>query len=990
MTDADGDEAILTFNITVEEDLMPSFSGATISDQIYIANTAISDLVLPAATGGNGDLDYDILQRLPNGLTFNRDTRTVMGTPTAAMVRRMTYTLTVTDTDGDEATLTFTINVKSDLMPSLGGEIVPAQSYIVDTKIDDLMLPMATGGNDELTYTLMPELPTGLIFDTNTRTLSGTPTEIQSNMPYTWTATDTDGDEAMLTFTITVEEDLMPSLGGAIVADQSYIVDTKITDLMLPAATGGNGDLAYNLMTELPNGLTFNATTRIVSGTPTVSKGETEYTYTVTDADGDTDMLTFTITVEEDLMPSFTTTIPYQVYTAGMPIVALSLPAATGGNGNLDYDLSPSLPIGLTFSATTRTLSGTPTEIQSEMPYTWTATDTDGDEAMLVLNIRVVEAGAPVFDQMVDNQVYMQDVEISALTLPAATGGDGDLTYTLLPAELPTGLTFNDATRTLSGTPTRLQGATSYTWKVTDDDNDTDMLIFTIMVSPPTPPAPGTPAVAQEIVSGGGIGNADYTKGYAFTVDVSDSEFMDDDEISLLVDDIAQRDIRPASQIVGNAVNNTLTFMVARNSVQLGDVKTYSIVALATRTVSGISSTAKSSSLSLIVTRDVDEDDDGLIDIHFIEDLDNIRHNLAGTSYKTSASDRDNTAGATPGSLRGYELMRSLDFANSVSYASGEVNLDWRPTTGTGDTRTVVDATAAMNPGWQPIAHDTDITFNFQGTPFTAIFEGNGHTISNLFVKPPSDQRYLGLIGYIDSSGGVYNLGLVGVYVAGSGVLGSIIGGLVGENRGTITGCYATGQVLGNGTTGGLVGRNGGTITGCYATSSVSGLNEGASAIGGLVGQSGGTITGCYATGQVLGGTLTTGGLVGENLQEVSINASYAIGRVSSRHMRPFRIGGLVGLNSTASMINSCYWDMTVNESLSGIGSMTTDPRAMGLSTAEMQATSGTFPDFGSFTSAWQLTDGRYPRLKTWIGAGTDGIIGTDDDVYSNMLLGGQ
>ena len=112
-------------------------------------------------------------------------------------------------------------------------------------------------------------------------------------------------DTASVTITVMRDGSSSPSLGGEIVAAQSYIVDTKITDLVLPAATGGNGDLDYTLTPALPNGLTFNDATRILSGTPTVSKSETEYTYTVTDADGDTDMLTFTITVAEDLMPSF-------------------------------------------------------------------------------------------------------------------------------------------------------------------------------------------------------------------------------------------------------------------------------------------------------------------------------------------------------------------------------------------------------------------------------------------------------------------------------------------------------------------------------------------------------------------------------------------------------------------------------------------------------------------------------------------------------------
>ncbi len=80
-------------------------------------------------------------------------------------------------------------------------------------------------------------------------------------------------------------------------------------------------------------------------------------------------------------------------------------------------------------------------------------------------------------------------------TLPEATAGNGELTYSLspiLPATgLPAGLTFSSADRVLSGTPTAVSSG-SYTYTVTDEDGDTDELIFTIRVTT-TPPGPTDP-----------------------------------------------------------------------------------------------------------------------------------------------------------------------------------------------------------------------------------------------------------------------------------------------------------------------------------------------------------------------------------------------------------------------------------------------------------------------------------------------------------------
>ena len=85
---------------------------------------------------------------------------------------------------------------------------------------------------------------------------------------------------------------------------------------------------------------------------------------------------------------------------------------------------------------------------------------------------------------------------------------------------------------------------------------------------------------------------------------------------------------------------------------------------------------------------DVDDDNDGLIEIYDLNALHNINHNLAGTSYKTSAGATGLTSGAPTSltntecsslsngvALCGYELMNDLDFAEDESYADRTANL---------------------------------------------------------------------------------------------------------------------------------------------------------------------------------------------------------------------------------------------------------------------------------------------------------------------------
>ena len=124
--------------------------------------------------------------------------------------------------------------------------------------------------------------------------------------------------------------------------------------------------------------------------------------------------------------------------------------------------------------------------------------------------------------------------------------------------------------------------------------------------------------------------------------------------------------------------------------------------------------------------------------------------------------------------------------------------------------------------GWQPIGG------NFRSF-FSATFNGNGYTISNLMINR-SNTSSVGLFSDMLQGSEITNLGLLNVNI----IRYSDVGGLVGLNGGTITNSYAAGSVLGDDDVGGLVGDNLSRVTNNYATSSASGDNN----VGGLVGRS--------------------------------------------------------------------------------------------------------------------------------------------------------
>ena len=193
-----------------QPDLYPEFGSATVVNLAYQQGSPIDSLTLPAADGGEGVLTYSLAPALPAGLHFDAATRTLSGTPTAALPAT-TYTYTATDadaTDPDSVSLTFTIEVKAaDTAPTFGDQQLPALRLPRGQVIEPQELPAATGGNGALTYALSPGLPAGLTFDPATRVLSGLPTAATGPRPYEYTATDADmgePDVARLTFTIEV------------------------------------------------------------------------------------------------------------------------------------------------------------------------------------------------------------------------------------------------------------------------------------------------------------------------------------------------------------------------------------------------------------------------------------------------------------------------------------------------------------------------------------------------------------------------------------------------------------------------------------------------------------------------------------------------------------------------------------------------------------------------------------------------------------------
>ncbi|MHC4111656.1 MAG: GLUG motif-containing protein [Planctomycetota bacterium] len=206
-------------------------------------------------------------------------------------------------------------------------------------------------------------------------------------------------------------------------------------------------------------------------------------------------------------------------------------------------------------------------------------------------------------------------------------------------------------------------------------------------------------------------------------------------------------------------------------------------------------------------------------------------------------------------------------------------------------------------------------------TPFTGVFDGNGHTISN-FTYEFIDNEFIGLFGCVDGDNAqIKNLGLrdvdIDVYQSGGylyyGDTGSLIGLL---SEGTVVGCSINGSVTGYDyvSVGGLVAVNKyrGTISRCFSTCNVSGWD-----CGGLVGGNGGTISNCYSAGSVSGGEYYVGGLVGYNSGSASVTDSFWDVNTSGQDYSDGGVGKTTAQMQTESTFTDAGWDF-VGETVNG------------------------------------------------------------------------
>jgi len=319
-----------------------------------------------------------------------------------------------------------------------------------------------SGGTTPYTWSVTPALPAILSFDTTTGAITGTPvTEGTSSHTFTLRDSTTPPQTVQRSLTLTINPtSAVLSITTTTLPDgnvgQAYNQPVQ--------ASGGTGALTWSIdVGTLPQDLSLNPTTGVISGTPTAA-GTSSFTVRVADTAGQEATQALSILINPLSPPNITTTtLPGGTvglaYSEGLQ--------ATGGTGTLVWSLSGgSLPANLTLSSA-GTISGTPTNTETSN-FTVMVTDALAQSATQPLSIAISDALTITTTSLPNARVlrsYSRTLQRS--------GGVSPFIWSVTPA-LPTGLSLDTSTGKISGTPAVLTAGTySLTFTVEDSSTPT-------------------------------------------------------------------------------------------------------------------------------------------------------------------------------------------------------------------------------------------------------------------------------------------------------------------------------------------------------------------------------------------------------------------------------------------------------------------------------------------------------------------------------------
>ena len=477
----------------VELTVTPGNFNVPTANYTFTAGNEIAPITLKIPANANVS---SIGGNLPRGLSWSADGKTITGTPTQVGTFQVHGYVERTTAGGTNQSTYAYINITVNSVPL--NFSIPDNTKTV--KALDELPPINLQADGAVLSITSGSLPPGVNFDAATKTVSGTPTKV-GTYTATFTATSptiSGNSTASATLTINVTpRDLSVDVKNK---EQEKNVLSAIDEVVLnPSDNKARLEVDTS---QLPPGVTYDAASRTISGKPS-KVGEYLISYKATFPEmAESPVAGGHIKINVRPLPvSINVTEKEQTVRAGTAIKNMVVTHSEHSNLGARY-LSVDLPegdidsylesiAGLNYNASTHTITGTPTKpgvYRIRLKASIDSPNLGKGSAEEIITLTVVDDPVSLDIKNDRQMIALGKTSLRPITFTVPA----DATLTFDETKLPAGVTYDKASKTISGTPTAV-GAFDIPVTVTSAGGKSltkDITIDVVDLTPPTPPTP--------------------------------------------------------------------------------------------------------------------------------------------------------------------------------------------------------------------------------------------------------------------------------------------------------------------------------------------------------------------------------------------------------------------------------------------------------------------------------------------------------------------